>query len=398
MTRPGPLDAPSIPDFAVLRRRILAAGQAGVLAALRAEQVDEEGLAALLSPAAVPFLGRLAARSRELTARRFGRITQLYAPLYLSNLCVNRCAYCGFSSGNSIPRRKLSLAEAEAEATILAQRGIRHLLLVTGEAPAALGVDYLEALALRLREHFAALSIEVQPLETADYQRLFAAGITAVAVYQESYDRATYDRVHLAGAKRDYDRRLAVPARAAAAGMREVGLGALLGLADWRCEGLALGLHLAWLRRRFWRTAFTVSFPRLRPAAGDFAPIMPVEERDLAQLIFALRLFDPDAGLLLSTREDARFRDGMLGLGPTRYSAGSCTAPGGYGEPDQGGEQFSVGDHRGISEVQAAIRARGLDPVSKDWDAVFQRPDDTTEKMVHGTVGGETGRLHIYQA
>ncbi len=262
--------------------------------------------------------------------------------------------------------------------------------MVTGEAPAALGVDYLAELARRLRDRFAALSIEVQPLTTADYRRLFEAGITAVAVYQESYDRATYDQVHLAGAKRDYDQRLDVPARAAAAGMREVGLGALLGLADWRCEGLALGLHLAWLRRRFWQTGFTISFPRLRPAAGDFAPSAPVSERDLAQLIFALRLFDPDAGLLLSTREDARFRDGMLGLGPTRYSAGSCTAPGGYGAPNTGGEQFSVGDHRSIDEVLAAVRARGLDPVSKDWDPVFQRQDGETRGTIQAAVGGET--------
>ncbi|OQX18940.1 MAG: thiamine biosynthesis protein ThiH [Desulfobulbaceae bacterium A2] len=386
------MDPLHIPDFATLQRRIQAAGPAEVDAALAADQSDVTALAALLSPAAAPMLAQMAERSRELTARRFGRITQIYAPLYLSNLCINRCAYCGFSSGNQIPRRKLSLEEAEAEAAILEARGIRHLLLVTGEAPAALGVDYLAELARRLRDRFAALSIEVQPLATADYRRLFEAGITAVAVYQESYDRATYNQVHLAGAKRDYDQRLDVPARAAAAGMREVGLGALLGLADWRCEGLALGLHLAWLRRRFWQTAFTISFPRLRPAAGDFAPPVPVSERELAQLIFALRLFDPDAGLLLSTREDARFRDGMLGLGPTRYSAGSCTAPGGYGAPDNGGEQFSVGDHRSIDEVLAAVRARGLDPVSKDWDPVFQRQDGETPGTIHAAVGGETDR------
>lgn len=205
---------------------------------------------------------------------------------------------------------------------------------------------------------------------------MFRAGITGVAVYQETYDRQTYARVHRAGLKCDYDFRLQTPARAAAAGMREVGIGALLGLADWRAEGLALGIHLAGLRKRFWRTAFTISFPRLRPAAGDFEPLVPVSEKDLAQLIFGLRLFDPDVGIILSTREESRFRDGMIGLGPTRYSAGSCTAPGGYGNPDLHGEQFAIGDHRSLSEVCLAIRRKGFDPVRKDWDAGFQISDN----------------------
>jgi 2-iminoacetate synthase len=172
--------------------------------------------------------------------------------------------------------------------------------------------------------------------------------------------------------------RLATPARAAAAGMREVGVGALLGLADWRLEGMALGLHLAWLRRNYWRTGLTVSFPRLRPAAGGFAPLAEVTERDLAHLLFALRIFDEDLGLLISTREEARFRDGMIGLGPTRYSAGSCTAPGGYGEPGSEGEQFAIGDQRSLDEVSRVLKEKGYDPVLKDWDVVFQNFTSTT--------------------
>ncbi len=329
-------------------------------------------LTALLSPAAEPFLPQMAARSRELTAMRFGRTTQIYAPLYLSSFCVNRCAYCGFAADNTIPRRILSVDEAEQEAELLQARGFQHILLVTGEAPAKAGVDYLEEVALRLKDSFAALSIEVQPLGQDEYARLFTAGITAVAVYQETYDREVYDQVHLAGKKRDYDFRLATPARAAAAGMREIGIGALLGLADWRCEGLVLGKHLAWLRKQFWQTNFTVSFPRLRPAAGEFEPMVAVSEKNLSQLIFALRIVDPDVGLILSTREEARYRDGMLGLGPTRYSAGSCTAPGGYSSDEHEGEQFSVGDHRSITEVCSVIAGKGFDPVCKDWDKEFQ--------------------------
>lgn len=363
----------TLPDFHQLQQTIQRRTTMDVEQALTARHPGIDDLAALISPAAEPFLEEMARRSALLTAQRFGRTTQLYAPIYLSNYCTNRCAYCGFSADNRIARRCLTLDEAEAEAEILHSRGFQHILLVSGEAESAVDVEYLEALALRLRGKFAAISIEVQPLSTAHYARLFQAGITAVAVYQETYDQNMYKQVHLSGKKTDYHYRLETPARVAAAGMREVGIGALLGLTDWRTEGLALGLHLAWLRRRFWSTAVTVSFPRLRPAAGAFEPLVPVSEKNLSQLIFGLRIFDPDVGLLLSTREEARYRDGMLGLGPTRYSAGSCTAPGGYSNPDlTDGEQFSVGDLRTMDEVRRAIAAKGFDPVSKDWDSAFQ--------------------------
>jgi 2-iminoacetate synthase len=362
-----------ISNFSDLQAQILSGTAARVSAALNKQVCTLDDLAALLSSAAEDFLPQMAARSREITAMRFGRTTQIFAPLYLSNFCINRCAYCGFAADNSIPRKKLSLDEAKQEAEILKQRGFNHILLVTGEAPAKAGVDYLEAVILRLKNRFAAISIEVQPLEENEYARLFAAGVTAVAVYQETYDRRIYNQVHLAGKKCDYDYRLATPARAAAAGMREVGIGTLLGLADWHSEGLAIGMHLSWLRKQFWQTNFTVSFPRLRPAAGSFEPLIDVTEKNLSQLIFALRIFDPDVGLILSTREEARYRDGMLGLGPTRYSAGSCTAPGGYSSNEHDGEQFSIGDHRTIDEVCETVSVRGLDPVCKDWDREFQK-------------------------
>lgn len=360
------------PDFRDLQKIVDGCGTADVKRALHSTALGINDLAALISPAAKDYLPEMAGRSAEITRRRFGKTIQIYAPIYVSNYCVNRCAYCGFSAGNKIKRRVLTLEEVELEAEILRQRGFSHILLVAGEAPLRAGVEYFEELAIRLRDKFAAISIEIQPLEQAEYVRLFAAGITAVAVYQETYNRDLFAELHLAGKKCDYDYRLATPTRAAAAGMREVGIGALLGLSDWRAEGLALGMHLAWLRKNFWRTALTVSFPRLQPAAGGFKPLEPVGEHQLSQLIFALRLFDPDVGLLLSTREGARFRDGMLGLGPTRYSAGSCTAPGGYAEPPASTEQFEVDDHRSIVEVCAAIKSKGLDPVRKDWDPGFQ--------------------------
>ena len=362
----------NFPSFTQLKEQIESCTADAVHRSLRADHLIADDLAALLSPAADKHLEAMAARSADITAMRFGKTTQIYAPLYVSSFCTNRCSYCGFSADNKIERRILSLEEAETEAMLLHQRGFNHILLVSGEAPAKLGVEYLEQLALRLRDRFAAISIEVQPLSTEEYARLFKAGITSVAIYQETYDRKTYEKVHLFGQKCDFDFRLDTPARAAGSGMREIGIGALLGLSDWRTEGLALGIHLAWLRKHFWKTALTVSFPRLRPAAGEFQPLCQVTERDLSQLIFALRLFDPDVGIILSTREEARYRNGMIGLGPTRYSAGSCTAPGGYSNPEQSGEQFAIGDHRNINEVCAAIKQKGFDPVRKDWDAGFQ--------------------------
>jgi 2-iminoacetate synthase len=360
------------PDFNQLKEQIYCATTADVEQALSASRLRLSDLAALLSPAAEPYLQQMAVRSSIITLTRFGKTTQLYAPIYLSNYCTNRCAYCGFSADNRIKRKCLTFDEAEKEAMILHERGFQHILLVSGEAENAVDVEYMEAIALRLRKKFAAVSIEIQPMSTEHYQRLFQSGITAVAVYQETYDRNLYKQVHLSGKKRDYDYRLDTPARAAEAGMREVGIGALLGLADWRTEGLAIGHHLNWLRKEFWSTAFTVSFPRMRPASGEFEPLQIVTESNLSQLIFALRLFDQDAGLIVSTREEARYRDGMLGLGPTRYSAGSCTSPGGYGESDHEGEQFSIGDNRTLEEVCAVIREKGFDPVYKDWDKEFQ--------------------------
>ncbi len=362
----------SLPDFKQLRDMSRRADEAAVQQALRTNRPTLNDLAALLSPAAGRRITALAARSAEITRQRFGCAIQIYAPIYVSNYCINRCAYCGFSAGNRIKRRVLDIDEAAREAELLKGRGVNHILLVSGESPERAGVDYFVALAQRLRDHFAAISIEIQPLDEDEYAQLFAAGITSVAVYQETYDRELYPTLHLSGKKRDYDYRLATPQRAAAAGMREVGIGALLGLSDWRAEGMALGMHLAWLRHQFWRTALTVSFPRLQPAAGGFTALQQVGERQLSQLLFALRIFDHDVGLLISTREEARYRDGMLGLGPTRYSAGSCTAPGGYSDEQEATEQFEVDDHRSVDEVCAVIRQRGLEPVRKDWDAGFQ--------------------------
>jgi 2-iminoacetate synthase len=363
----------AVPDFSEFQSLLHSPTTTDVEAVLQKDKLHINDLATLLSPAAGEMLPALALRSAAITSQRFGHVIQMYAPVYVSSFCNNNCVYCGFSAENKIARRMLSLDEAEVEMNILADRGFSHVLLVSGEAPGKVGVAYLAELARRTRDRFAALTIEVQPLSSADYCTLFEAGITGVAVYQETYDRAVYEQVHLAGKKADYDYRLETPARAAEAGMREVGIGALMGLSDWRSEGLVLGMHLAWLRKHFWRTNVSVSFPRMRPAEGAYEPPLPAGEKELTQLLFALRIFDWDVGLVLSTREEERYRNGMIGLGPTRYSAGSCTAPGGYANPEIEGEQFSVGDHRDLQEVCASIRLKNHDPVCKDWDATFQK-------------------------
>jgi 2-iminoacetate synthase len=330
-----------------------------------------EDFAALISPTAAARLDDLVAAAGGLTLRRFGRTMQLYAPLYLSNACVNTCLYCGFSRPNAIARRTLAPAELEREMTHVASEGFRHLLLVSGEDPRDVGLGYLEAAVRAARRRFASVSIEVAPLEMEGYRRMLAAGAEGVVAYQEVYDRGAYEAVHTAGPKKAWAGRLEVPERVAAAGMRRLGIGALLGLSPWRREALALAAHALHLQKTAWRAVLTVSFPRLRPAAGGFVPPHPVDDTALVQMIAALRLLLPDAGLVLSTREPKALRDRLALAGITTMSAGSRTEPGGYEEPGKAEGQFEVHDARSPAEGAARLRELGLDPVWKDWDAAL---------------------------
>ncbi|HEX4979354.1 MAG TPA: 2-iminoacetate synthase ThiH [Acidimicrobiales bacterium] len=356
-------------DLAQLRARVDRATAADVERALARPRRNLDDFAALLSPAASDRLETIAAASRETTIRRFGRTVHLFAPLYLSNECVSTCTYCGFSAGNDIARRTLDPEDLLAEARELLDRGFRHLLLVAGEHARVVSKDYLVACVQALAPHVPQLSVEVQVWDTDTYRRLLAAGCDGVVVYQETYDRPTYADVHLKGKKRNYDWRLSAPDRAAEAGMRRLGIAALLGLhADWRSEALAVAAHARALIRRWWRAEVTISLPRLRPAAGGFEPRDPVGDRELVQLLCALRLTLPDVGLVLSTREAASFRDAVLPLGVTHMSAGSRTEPGGYASGRGAEQQFEVADTRSPAEVAAALRAAGYDPVWKDWE------------------------------
>jgi len=357
-------------DFAAVGRMIAGRTPADVHRALGARQRSLDDLAALLSPAAGPFLEEMARRSHRLTIERFGRTMQLYAPLYLSNVCANVCTYCGFSAHNRIPRKVLTDAEIVAEAEVLRARGFDHVLIVTGES-GRVGRDYLANALRLLRPHFSSLAMEVQPLGQEEYASLAAEGLSTVLVYQETYDAAAYARHHLKGPKADMAYRLETPDRLGAAGIKKIGLGALFGLSDWRTDAWFVGLHLRHLEQHHWRTRYSISFPRLRPHAGTDIAVTPFGERDLIQAACAFRLLSPEAELSLSTRESAEFRDHAFRLGFTSLSAGSRTNPGGYASAPDSLEQFAIDDGRSAAEVAAFLSAQGYDPVWKDWDATY---------------------------
>ena len=335
--------------------------------ALAAEHRDLADLGALLSPAGTARLEEIAQAARETTLRRFGRAVRLYAPLYVSNACLSSCTYCGFAKDLPIARRTLTVDEVERESALLTGRGFRHLLLVAGEHRVEVSQDYLVEVVERLRPRVPSLSIETQTWSDDTYQRLVRAGLEGVVHYQETYDRDRYAQTHVAGWKRDYDRRLNSTELAGEAGVRRLGVGALLGLAaDWRADVLAVAAHAAFLVKTYWRTEVTVSLPRIKPSASGYQPLVPVSDAEYVQALSALRLFEPEAGIVLSTREPAALRDGLVRIAVTQMSAGSSTEPGGYSAPGEATEQFSISDERSPAEVAAMLEAAGYEPVWKD--------------------------------
>ena len=345
----------------------------------------------LIAPKSDRELEAMVQASRSLTLRNFGRTMRLFAPLYLSNECINNCRYCGFSRDNPILRVTLGINEVIAEAQHLARQGFRQILLVTGEHPKFVSRGYLAECVRALAPDFSSISIEVGPMETEDYVPIVEAGAEGLVVYQETYNRGVYAEMHTAGPKRDFNFRLDCAERGYAAGFRRLGIGALIGLSRWQDEATALAAHLEHLFKYCWQAQITVSLPRLRPAAGGFRPLFSMTDRELAQLVCALRITFPQLGIVLSTRERAALRDALASIGVTMMSAGSHTEPGGYTQqgrehlhrtvrgrivaPEyQGGEdelatgQFEISDERSPAEIAAVLRSRGLEPVWKDWD------------------------------
>ena len=346
----------------------LNATEADVRRALAKPKRDIHDFAALISPAAKPFINEMVAESERLTLQRFGKTVSLFAPLYLSNTCANECTYCGFSMSNAIKRLTLDEAQIEREIAAIKQKGFDHILLVTGETK-KVSMPYFERMLPLFKPAFSQLSMEVQPLEMAEYAQLKELGLDGVLVYQETYRRSTYLEHHLRGNKSDFNHRLDAPDRIGQAKVHKIGLGVLLGLDDWRTDSIMMAHHLRHLQKRYWRSRFSVAFPRIRPCAGGIVPKSVISDLELVQLIAAWRLFDADLEMSLSTRESPEFRNHAARMGFTTMSAESKTQPGGYAEDAKEAlEQFEVSDERSVTEIANAIRAQGREVVWKDWD------------------------------
>lgn len=348
----------------------------------------------LLEVKAPAQLEAMAREARAITRRNFGNTMRMFAPLYVSNECVNNCSYCGFSRDNaSIMRVTLTIDQVVKEARHLVEQGFRNILLVAGEHPKFVSDGYLEECIRAIREFVPTIGIEVGPMEAPEYERMVQAGCEGLVVYQETYDRKIYADMHTAGPKKDFDWRIACPERGYEGGFRRMGIGALFGLSDWRLEALRLAAHLEHLYKQCWRSTFTVAFPRLRPAAGGFHPLTGFPDWALVQTICAFRLIFPEVGIVLSTRESAPLRDALAPLGITSMSAGSHTEPGGYtgagsedlhqtvkgrrvevtekNEKARAEGQFGIADERSPAAVAAMLCSQGLDTVWKDWDAAI---------------------------
>lgn len=387
----------SLPLEALVNRS-RSASSASVREVLRKPQLSLADFALLISPAAGEWLEPMSQRAQLLTRQRFGKVIRLFAPLYLSNECINNCKYCGFSRDNPILRVTLSVEEVQQEGRALLAQGFRNVLLVSGEHPKFVSSTYMQDCVRALHQEVPSLSLEIGPMETEEYRPLVEAGAEGLVVYQETYDRTVYADMHTSGPKRNFDWRMETPERAYAAGFRRLGLGPLYGLADWRWEALSVAAHAEYLLRHCWKAYVTISLPRLRPCAGEFEPLTHLSDREMVQLVCAFRLMFPDVGLVLSTRETPKLRDGLIPLGITLISAGSHTEPGGYTgagkdklhhtergrivelgssewaatKPDTlATGQFNIADERSPQEVADLIRRLGYEPVWKDWDTAL---------------------------
>lgn len=335
--------------------------------------LSPEDLAVLISPAASTRLEEMAALSKRITDERFGKTISLYIPMYVSNACTNKCIYCGFNHDNPLQRVTLTQDEIREECQAIKQLGpFDNLLIVAGEYPALSGVDYLEKVIKTCSPFFHNLTVEVMPMKARDYRRLVDVGLYGVVCFQETYNRNAYKKYHPHGMKSHFDWRLNGFDRMGEAGVHKIGLGALLGLEDWRAETIMLGRHLRYLQKKYWKSRYSVNFPRMCPSESGFNPNVVLSDRDLVQLIVAFRLFDHDIDISISTREPEELRNNLISLGVTSLSAGSKTEPGGYRVYPEALEQFSTSDTRTPMQVETAIRKRGYQPVWKDWDSSLQ--------------------------
>ncbi|MCG8501183.1 MAG: 2-iminoacetate synthase ThiH [Firmicutes bacterium] len=341
-----------------------------IRAVIRKGKLTARDFLTLLSPMAEKHLEEMAQQAHKVTVQHFGKTILLYTPMYLSNYCTNRCLYCGFNTANEILRKQLTLEEVETEAKAIAETGLRHILILTGDARNMASPDYIEDCVKVLTQYFTSVSIEVYAMEQEEYARLIQAGVDALTIYQETYNEGLYDKVHLRGPKKDYRYRLDAPERACKAAMRSVNIGALLGLDEWRKEAFFTGLHANYLQDRYTDTEISISLPRLRPHEGSFQPKDIANDTHMVQMMVAFRLFMPRAGITISTREHARFRDNVMRLGVTKMSAGSTTVVGGHTQQEKHTGQFEISDERNVVQMREAILGLGYQPVFKDWQTL----------------------------
>ncbi len=358
-------------DWYTIQNKIYKTTEKEVKNSLSKTKKNLDDFLILISPAANFFLEEMAQASHLITKKRFGKTIQMYAPMYLSNECQNICTYCGFSLDNKIKRKTLTQDEISAEITELKKAGFDTVLLVTGEANHTVNIDYFLKSISQIKKHFSTILIEVQPLSIEEYQKLHFAGVHSVLVYQETYHRDIYKKYHPKGKKSNFDFRLETPDRIGEAGIHKIGLGVLLGLEDWRTDSFFNALHINYLQKKYWKSNYSVSFPRLRPAEGIIEPNFIMEESDLLQLICAYRLGNENLEISISTRENEKFRNNVIPLGITSMSAGSKTNPGGYIGDVESLEQFETSDDRSAKIIAEIISEKGYEAVWKNWDKCY---------------------------
>lgn len=332
--------------------------------------LSPQDLLNLLSPRAINHLEEMAKRAKELSLKYFGRTVLLYTPMYISNYCINKCIYCGYNVENNIVRKMLNQEEIKNEALAIAEEGCRHLILLTGESEHHSPVEYIVESINTIKECFPSITLEVYPMTVDQYKKTVEAGAEGLTIYQETYDEEVYDKVHLFGPKKNYKFRLDTPERGAQAGMRTISIGALLGLADFRKDAFFTALHGDYIRRKYPQCDVTYSPPRIRPCEGGLKKIDGVNDRELVQIILAYRLFAPQCGMNISTRENVDMRRGLIPFGVTKISAGVSTAVGGHTLKNKGTSQFDVNDESSVEDIKNLIKSIGYQPILKDWERI----------------------------
>ncbi|MCT4545258.1 MAG: 2-iminoacetate synthase ThiH [Vallitalea sp.] len=339
-----------------------------VVRALEKEFLSLEDYAAILSPAAMPYLEEMAKCAMEKTKRYFGNSISMFTPLYISNYCENQCIYCGFNCKNKIHRGKLNFTEIEKELKDIAATGLKEILILTGESRSASGIEYIAQAVKLAKKYFSTIGIEIYPLNSDEYAYLYKCGADFVSVYQETYNTNKYEQVHLSGPKRIYPYRFYAQERALLGGMRGVAFGALLGLDDFRKDAFAAGIHAYFMQQKYPHAEISFSIPRLRPYINnENNNPNDVHEKQLLQVMLAYRLLMPFAGITISTRERAGFRDNVIGMVATKVSAGVKVGVGGHSEEEKGDKQFEISDPRDVKDIHKVILEKGLQPVYRDY-------------------------------